>query len=159
MRASLVVQEAGAQLRHPIEGKLVVGREAHCDVRLSDLTISRRHARIEPCNGRYLLKDLDSGNGTFVDGRRIEEEVLTGGEILRFGDVTAFVDVEMPEELTASQKLKQTLSVKPCKKTRPLAAVLVSTMGVLLLLSATAYEKGCMGARGVESSATRAGTR
>lgn len=159
MRASLVVQEAGAQLRHPIEGKLVVGREPHCDVRLSDLTISRRHARIEACGGRFLLKDLDSGNGTYVDGRRIQEEVLTGGEILRFGDVTAFLDVEMPEELTASQKLKQTLSVKPCKKTRPLAAVLVSTMGILLLLSATAYERGCLSASGPENAAPRAGAR
>jgi pSer/pThr/pTyr-binding forkhead associated (FHA) protein len=159
MRACLVVQEAGAQLRHPIEGKLVIGRDAQCDVRLTDLTISRRHARLEPCNGRFFLKDLESGNGTYVDGRRVQEEALTGGEILRFGDVPAFLDIEMPEELTTSQKFKQTLSVKPCKKTRPLAAVLVSCVGVLLLLSATAYEKGCLNAHSSDEPSASAGAR
>ncbi len=148
MRVVLVIQEEHAVRRHPFRGRITVGRDASCDVRLSDLTVSRKHARIEPRNQSWVIADLESGNGTFVDGNPIEEEVLTGGETLRFGEVSAVFEVEPAEEdLTASQKLKQTLSIKPVRKTRPVAGILVSTLGLLFLLSATAYERGCIGSR------------
>ena len=49
----------------------VLGRSFEADLRLDDLAISRRHARISLVGGRYVIEDLGSGNGTAVNGRTI----------------------------------------------------------------------------------------
>lgn len=51
----------------------VVGREADCDLVLDDPRVSRHHAQLEVVDdGRVVLRDLDSANGTYIDDRRIE---------------------------------------------------------------------------------------
>lgn len=55
------------------------------DLVLTDATISRRHAVVEEKPGGYLLRDLDSTNGTFLDGVRIREGYLAPGSIIRLG--------------------------------------------------------------------------
>jgi ABC transport system ATP-binding/permease protein len=54
--------------------RLTIGRSADSDILLSHPTISRRHAQLERLpDGRLVLTDLDSSNGVFVDGQRLEE--------------------------------------------------------------------------------------
>jgi pSer/pThr/pTyr-binding forkhead associated (FHA) protein len=69
-------------------GLTTIGRVAENDVQLADDKVSRHHAVIERRDGgRVVLRDLQSRNGSFVDGVRLSEpRVLTGGERLRFGD-------------------------------------------------------------------------
>ena len=69
---------------------VTIGRDEECDLTLEDPEVSRRHATIELlADGRARITDLDSGNGTFVNGRRIRSPVaLEGGEELRLGDTT-----------------------------------------------------------------------
>jgi len=53
--------------------------------------VSRRHARVRFVNERYLIEDLESLNGTFLNRRRLVPfvpEVLRGGDELRFGSLT-----------------------------------------------------------------------
>ena len=66
---------------------LTVGREASCGFVLSDPAIADRHAIFERLpTGGYSLRDLGSGDGTFVNGRKLEKPVvLTGREQIRFG--------------------------------------------------------------------------
>jgi FHA domain len=68
--------------------RITIGRIPENDVQLVDDKVSRHHAVIETHDGaRVVLRDLDSRNGTFVDGIRLSgSQVLTGGERLRFGD-------------------------------------------------------------------------
>jgi hypothetical protein len=68
--------------------RITIGRIAENDVQLVDDKVSRHHAVIEMHDGgRVVLRDLDSRNGTFVDGIRLSgSRVLTGGERLQFGD-------------------------------------------------------------------------
>ena len=74
-------------LKIPLTDKLIVGRNPECDVVLKDLQVSRRHAYLKPLpDGRVELHDLESGNGTYVNGRRVQSAVLTGIETIRFGD-------------------------------------------------------------------------
>jgi ABC-type multidrug transport system ATPase subunit/pSer/pThr/pTyr-binding forkhead associated (FHA) protein/ABC-type multidrug transport system permease subunit len=55
---------------------IYIGREDDCDVRLNSLSISRKHCSIERLtDGTFKLKDLDSLNGTFVNGRRVKGSV------------------------------------------------------------------------------------
>jgi len=63
----------------------IIGRDATCDIALDDANVSRQHARLERVDGGYLLYDLQSTNGTFVNEVPITEHRLTGGECLRFG--------------------------------------------------------------------------
>src|ERR1700757_1361932 len=61
--------------------KTVLGRDAECDIVLPRTTISRRHAQIVHDADGYYVEDLDSLNGTYVDGTRIIEPTrLRGGE-------------------------------------------------------------------------------
>jgi two-component system, cell cycle response regulator len=51
--------------------ELVVGRSSAADIRFDDTSISRRHCRIAPSNDGFIIEDLGSANGTFVNGKRL----------------------------------------------------------------------------------------
>jgi len=50
---------------------LLVGRDEECDLMIGDRQVSRRHASITRENDHYVLRDLDSKNGTFVNGQEV----------------------------------------------------------------------------------------
>ena len=72
--------------------ELLVGRHADCDVMLGHLSVSRRHARLTFRDGRWVLRDLDSTNGTRVNGRRVVRCRLEPGDRLRLGSAELLVD-------------------------------------------------------------------
>jgi DNA-binding NtrC family response regulator len=72
--------------------RLLVGQSPACDIRLEDPQVSRRHAAIDLTGKRLRLTDLDSTNGTFVDGTSILDGHLRGGEIVRLGSTAFRVD-------------------------------------------------------------------
>jgi phosphoserine phosphatase RsbU/P len=61
----------------------VLGRALDCQVHIRDLTVSRRHARITLTDGRYMVEDLGSGNGTFVNDKAVTRAVLNNRDIIR----------------------------------------------------------------------------
>jgi pSer/pThr/pTyr-binding forkhead associated (FHA) protein len=67
-------------------GRLVLGRSRTCDLMLPGVDASRRHAEIRPLRGGFVLRDLDSTNGTFVNGERIDEHELEPGDCIQIGD-------------------------------------------------------------------------
>src|SRR5436190_15711951 len=75
--------------------EFVIGREEGCDLVIAnDRRVSRRHAAVRPdSGGQLVLVDLDSANGTFVNGRPIDQPYpLAGGEQVRIGDTELSVD-------------------------------------------------------------------
>ena len=77
----------------PLERKeIILGRALGADVRINDTNISRRHAKItigidpETQKTQCILTDLISKNGTFLNGRRIIEEVLQNGDKIAVGE-------------------------------------------------------------------------
>jgi two-component system cell cycle response regulator len=89
-RAYLIVL-AGENLGQmfPIrEADTVIGRAADAAVRLQDDGVSRRHARIVHADGGVLVEDLNSANGTLVNGQRIERVVLQDGDKIQVGSTT-----------------------------------------------------------------------
>jgi transcriptional regulator with GAF, ATPase, and Fis domain len=64
----------------------VVGREPPADIVIPVNAVSRTHAEITWERGAFSLKDRDSTNGTFVDGRRVVDARLEHGQEVRFGD-------------------------------------------------------------------------
>jgi len=69
----------------PLEGdQLTIGRDSSNGVAINDAEISRRHSRLSFQGGKYVLEDLGSTNGTFVNGQR-----LGGPVVLKPGDVVS----------------------------------------------------------------------
>ena len=64
---------------------ILVGREASNTIHLQDTEASRRHAELRLHEGIYTLTDLNSSNGTFVNGRRIESRELASGDRVQLG--------------------------------------------------------------------------
>jgi pSer/pThr/pTyr-binding forkhead associated (FHA) protein len=62
-----------------------VGRASTCEVRLSDRTVSRRHAQLRRQGDRWRVVDLLSTNGTYVNGRRVSSAVVLPGDEVSFG--------------------------------------------------------------------------
>ena len=70
-----------------------VGRADYNDIVLADESVSTTHAKIQRREGVWVLVDLESTNGTFVDGERVAGETpLAPGALLRFGDIQAMFE-------------------------------------------------------------------
>jgi hypothetical protein len=65
---------------------LSVGRMPDCNIVLADPNVSRKHAEISPRGQGYVVTDLNSTNGTRVNGLRISEHVLQDGDEIAFGN-------------------------------------------------------------------------
>lgn len=74
--------------RYPLGDRpVMIGRGDDCDIRLTDHSVSRRHACIEPVNGGYVVTDQRSTNGTFVNDKFVEGPYpLHDGDYLRVGN-------------------------------------------------------------------------
>jgi FHA domain len=71
---------------------LLVGRHLGCDIVLDDLSVSRRHARLRFRDGRWVLQDLESTNGTLVNRAPVVRCQLHPGDEVRVGAVRLLVD-------------------------------------------------------------------
>jgi hypothetical protein len=81
-RSSLDIDGQMYRLSAPVT---VLGRSSEADIALDDPGISRRHAQIQLDAGHAVLLDLDSTNGTFVDGERVQRAPLADGSQITMG--------------------------------------------------------------------------
>ena len=66
--------------------RVTVGRDPHSDVFLDDITVSRRHVVLEVGPAGHVVRDVGSLNGTYINGGRIDGEVIMrGGDELQVG--------------------------------------------------------------------------
>jgi two-component system NtrC family sensor kinase len=66
-------------------GVTTIGRTPDNHINADVRELSRHHARIEPRDGGFVILDLNSGNGTFVNTKRITEHRLSPGDKIQFG--------------------------------------------------------------------------
>ena len=78
-------QGDGKVVRIPVTGELTVGREAPSDVVVKDSRLSRQHFRIRLEETGMVIEDLDSRNGTWVNGARIVSRELLDGDVIEVG--------------------------------------------------------------------------
>ncbi len=83
----------GQDLPHTLQAdETVLGRHPECQLQINSNMVSRKHARVVKDAGRYLLEDLGSGNGTFLNGKKLEgpaeikhdDRIKLGPILLRF---------------------------------------------------------------------------
>jgi FHA domain/Domain of unknown function (DUF1707) len=78
--------------------RYTIGRDSACDLLIEDLSVSRWHARLEHVAGRWILTDLNSTNGTRLNGWRVRDPVLVRtGDRLTFGSAAFVIDGDQRE--------------------------------------------------------------
>jgi len=98
---------------------LTVGRLPDNSLHLDHASVSSRHAEIVFENDSWLLRDLESTNGTFVNEEQVSEALLKDGDHIRFGGVDTFFrsgeddGEEPPPELTTVAAEAAGLSARP----------------------------------------------
>ncbi len=99
---------AGEEIQ--VNRALTLGRSMSADIQLDDLTVSREHARVTKTEtGDFVLEDLQSGNGTFVNGERIHSHNLDDGDVVTIGNNEFQFQYDESEsgELAADQTMLQ----------------------------------------------------
>ena len=76
--------QAGAA--YPLKDTISMGRADSCTIVLKDAKTSRQHAQIQQHGDEFIIVDLSSSNGTFVNGQRIDEHVLQNNDEIQIGD-------------------------------------------------------------------------
>ena len=92
MHVRLIFLDGNLKGQHfDIGGRVLVGRETSCHIVVDDPSVSATHSAIDFEEGRPFVRDLDSMNGTTVNGTTVRKALLSHGDTVRFADVPAFV--------------------------------------------------------------------
>jgi predicted component of type VI protein secretion system len=83
-----------------------IGRSPDNDVTIDNLAVSNHHARILPDAGQYVIEDLNSMNGTFVNGRRVERATLRNGDVIQIGKHEIHLDITANASRPASAEAR-----------------------------------------------------
>jgi hypothetical protein len=65
-----------------------IGRAKANDIVVNDVSVSSQHCRIRPENGHFVLHDLKSTNGTYVNERKVSRHTLSEGDVIRLGETS-----------------------------------------------------------------------
>ena len=78
------------KLHHLEEGTTTLGRAEDVDIFINDNRISRHHTQIDVQKNKVILKDLGSTNGTYINGKRVEDHALKDGDKIQISSATIF---------------------------------------------------------------------
>ncbi|MBI2083094.1 MAG: sigma 54-interacting transcriptional regulator [Deltaproteobacteria bacterium] len=121
----VVIEGSGKGKKFPLSrSKFQVGKKETNDMVVDDKTVSRNHLEIVQSEDRYLLRDLESTNGTYINDIRVKEAFLSPGDVIRLGktriEFTAFDEKVQIEPSTKeefgplrgrSRKMRQIFSI------------------------------------------------
>jgi pSer/pThr/pTyr-binding forkhead associated (FHA) protein len=104
----LIKSEGGAKVPHELAEELVtVGRGPDNAIRIDNPSVSGRHAQLQRVGDIYRLKDLDSTNGTLVNGQKINETALRFGDRIRFGKIEALFESDVSDQAQPLPELRE----------------------------------------------------
>ena len=93
--------------KYPIERELTLGRGEQADVQIEDTLVSRMHSRIfKHENGAFVIEDLESRNGTVVNGMPITKQLLSYGDRIQIGSCLLLFAHHDPMEEQVAQRRK-----------------------------------------------------
>lgn len=112
---------------HPLKESVInVGRKLENHVVIDDPRVSRTHAQLRVIKGHFVLFDLNSTGGTFVNGQRTSQTVLYPGDVISLAGVTLVFGQDIPlTDLVETSPLGE-----PASSARPTVAIERSTVDV-----------------------------
>lgn len=98
-------------------GEVTLGRGSDNTLRISKPGVSRRHAKITTIAGKWMLQDLGSRNGSFVNGTRVSSHILSPGDWIRIGNASLrFVEMKAnPDRSQDADLLSGTKAMDPAE--------------------------------------------
>lgn len=104
------------------QAEFTIGRTPECDLTIEEYVISRTHAKILRHEGTFVLEDLTSKNGSFVNGQRMTQQVLHDGDRIALGTIVCLFRHPREIDMAAvSAELKQRHPPAPQGPAAPLA--------------------------------------
>ena len=120
MDVNLVLfKKDGAQQAFSLPSNItIIGRRHDCDLCIPLMPVSRKHCQLSQNKEALKIRDLDSRNGTFLNGKRIDEETLKAGDYIKIGPLTFLLQIDgEPKEIIPPEQAKP----KPAQKAPPAA--------------------------------------
>lgn len=108
--ARLILSFKGRVLgEYPVSGKrMTIGRRPHNDIRIDNLAVSGEHAAIVPIHSHHFVQDLDSTNGTRVNGEDIKKHLLEHNDVIQIGKYELrYVRDEEPSEWAFQKTIQE----------------------------------------------------
>jgi len=65
--------------------EISIGRNPNCDIHIDNLGVSKQHAKIIKQDGVYVVEDLNSTNGTFINNKRVARAVINNNDEIHIG--------------------------------------------------------------------------
>lgn len=132
----VVVQGSASQAALDLStASLLIGRDNSCGLVVNEVQVSRQHARIDYLSGNWIISDLNSSNGTFINNTSITRHTLRHGDLVQIGQTV--LRFEVTSQAYAPPPVY--VAVPPVEKKKPSGCLLPLTCGcvgivVLLLL-------------------------
>jgi len=94
----------------------IIGRRHDCDLCIPLMVVSKRHCQLNQNKEAVKVRDLDSRNGTFLNGKRIKETTVQAGDYIKIGPLTFLLQIDgEPEKIVPPKRAKP----KPAPKVPP----------------------------------------
>jgi len=101
--------------KHTFRSQLTIGRRSDNTVRLIDAKVSRNHAKILATDEGFCIEDMQSSNGTFVNGENVESCLLRHGDTITIG----FTELRFSEREIGKSEIKDHLSTIATERRMP----------------------------------------
>lgn len=123
---------------YPVMTQQVIGRQSDCDIAVPSEEISRRHAQVRPVPEGLQVEDLGSSNGTFINGKRVQQGLLKPGEELRLDNIR-FLLVAPGAEIPQVSRLAKQQEPAAQEKTGSAIGWIAATIAALAAAGAAGY--------------------
>ena len=85
----------------------IIGRRHDCDLCIPLMDVSKRHCQLSRNEEDVKIRDLKSRNGTFLNGKRINETMVQAGDYIRIGPLTFLLQIDgVPEKIVPPKQAK-----------------------------------------------------
>ncbi|MHC4662329.1 MAG: FHA domain-containing protein [Planctomycetota bacterium] len=93
--------------------EITIGRSSKNDLCLPDGAVSRKHAVVRKKFGGFIIQDLGSSNGTFVNGQKVKEKPIGANDVIKMGNTILFFHTTKEEAKKKVAEMKKTSEPKP----------------------------------------------
>jgi pSer/pThr/pTyr-binding forkhead associated (FHA) protein len=102
----VLLKKNGSHKFFPLPSSVtVIGRRHSCDLCIPLMSVSRRHCQLNYDDGVLKIRDLDSRNGTYLNGKRIDEAVIQTGDSIKIGPLTFVLQIDGQPQTIAEPDL------------------------------------------------------
>jgi len=122
----------------PVGKEMIIGRQQDSDIPIPAEEISRHHAKVKPTADGLMVEDMGSANGTYINGKRVQQGVLKAGDELRL-DSIRFMLIAPGQEIKRESAAEAPASSAPAASGGSKAPMIIGVLVVLGIAAAAGW--------------------